>query len=139
MTLRVVGPAWSATAGLLPVLFAAMVYRELRWLCPRDGARLEAEQIGKTRFMRCVQCRGVLVELGDLVAMCDEMGGYLPEREVVTGGPPMPCPVCAVALAKSRFGRIEVDSCRDHGVWFDRNELAWLLESIGLEALRRRQ
>jgi Zn-finger nucleic acid-binding protein len=116
-----------------------MVYRELRWLCPHDGTRLEPEQVGATRFMRCPVCRGVLVEVPHLRAMCEEMGGQMPRGEAVSKPRPLGCPVCGVALASARIGAVELDSCDQHGVWFDRSELAWLLESIGLEALRRRQ
>jgi Zn-finger nucleic acid-binding protein len=115
-----------------------MVYRELRWLCPRDGVRLEHEQVGRTTFLRCAQCRGVMVSTDDLLVMIAEMGGVVPATQAVTGGHPLSCPMCGKELAKARLGHVEADSCTEHGIWFDRSELGALLESIGLEALRRR-
>jgi Zn-finger nucleic acid-binding protein len=49
-----------------------------------------------------------------------------------------PCPVCRHPLGAFLHGRLQLDGCRTHGVFFDRNELRLMLEanaaSMGAEA-----
>jgi Zn-finger nucleic acid-binding protein len=54
------------------------------------------------------------------------------------------CPCCGTRMNRHLYGRLSrviVDACREHGVWFDRGELAkvlWFVEEGGLERARRR-
>lgn len=56
-----------------------------------------------------------------------------------------PCPVCRKLMLRNNFGRISgilLDSCREHGLWFDASELESLLRWIrsgGGQRSRRRQ
>jgi Zn-finger nucleic acid-binding protein len=44
-----------------------------------------------------------------------------------------PCPSCSRLMNRSNYARVSgviVDSCRDHGIWFDRDELRRVLAFI---------
>jgi len=122
-----------------------MVYRDVQWSCPRDGAGLESTRVGAYTFMRCPQCRGAFLESAVLNAMVNAMGGEPPEPAPVMAARPLRCPACQeplergiVPAAPGLAERIEIDACAQHGVWFDRGELESVLEKAGLDALARR-
>lgn len=56
-----------------------------------------------------------------------------------------PCPDCGNLMNRSNYGRISgviLDSCREHGLWFDRDELRRVLafvEAGGLDRSQERQ
>ena len=46
----------------------------------------------------------------------------------------MICPTCDSDMIVVEYDDIELDYCVScHGIWFDKGELDWLLESLGLE------
>lgn len=47
-----------------------------------------------------------------------------------------PCPVCRHPLGAFTHGSLQLDGCRTHGVFFDRNELRALLEANGVRSDR---
>lgn len=51
------------------------------------------------------------------------------------GGQPRMCPDCQSAMARADLFSIPVDLCmeRQHGVWFDKDELTQVLERVGME------
>jgi Zn-finger nucleic acid-binding protein len=57
----------------------------------------------------------------------------------------IPCPVCGQLMNRVNFARcsgVIVDLCRQHGVWFDRDELSSIVEFIrsgGLELSRTKE
>jgi Zn-finger nucleic acid-binding protein len=59
------------------------------------------------------------------------------------GGLYRPCPYCQRLMNRRNFGRrsgVIVDICREHGAWFDTDELARIVEWLragGLEGARR--
>ena len=116
-----------------------MVYRDTRWLCPRDGAGLTTERVGVHAFMRCPTCRGAFLEAAVLTAMASAMGGEPPRPTPVSAERPLACPTCGEALARVQVagepGQVEIDACARHGVWFDRGELEKVLDRVGLDAL----
>ena len=51
-----------------------------------------------------------------------------------------PCPTCATLMHRRNYGRksgVIVDTCRDHGVWFDDGELAQILRWLRAGGARR--
>jgi Zn-finger nucleic acid-binding protein len=56
-----------------------------------------------------------------------------------------PCPACAKLMNRSNYGGgsgIVLDACRDHGLWFDRGELAAIVEFLekgGWDRIRARE
>lgn len=73
----------------------------------------------------CERCSGVFVENGALVELMSTMRSN-PWELTPAEGPPGPrvCPVCAAAMTLERVETIELERCPQHGVWFDRDELA---------------
>lgn len=72
----------------------------------------------------CVECHGLWMAL----ATADELvrGAHgsltgLPRTEV--GLSALRCPECRQELARHRAGRVEIDVCAKHGVWFDPSEV----------------
>jgi Zn-finger nucleic acid-binding protein len=61
----------------------------------------------------------------------------LAPRPATPDAKPRHCPHCASVMAPALLMRIEVEHCAQHGVWFDMDELAWVLEMDGLEFSRR--
>jgi Zn-finger nucleic acid-binding protein len=57
----------------------------------------------------------------------------------------LPCPDCKQLMNRSNFARasgVIIDTCRQHGVWFDAEELQKIIEFIqkgGMELARRRE
>jgi Zn-finger nucleic acid-binding protein len=108
-------------------------------LTPRDenGARLQA----------CIECGGVWLddaslqrvfasptaEIATLARRVDENA-----RSVHDSTPEIACSVCTTRLVRHREpnSRIQVDTCKRHGSWFDRGELA---KFVVVVAERRRQ
>ena len=56
-----------------------------------------------------------------------------------------PCPTCAKLMNRSNYGGgsgIVLDACRDHGLWFDKGELAAIVEFLekgGWDRIRARE
>ena len=40
------------------------------------------------------------------------------------------CPMCSTAMARFRVGPVEVDTCFEHGSWYDRGELAAVRQAL---------
>lgn len=84
--------------------------------------------------LRCGGCEGVLVPYAQLTELFSQM---TPDddrtanervRPRSTTTPPRACPRCKQPMAAATLEQIEVDACTEHGVWFDINELGWVLE-----------
>lgn len=135
-------------------------------LCPAcEGSRplYSRREIGQIPFHECHVCAGVWLDLTSFRNFIENskseetlaLLGQLPNPKIsVTdlsgeAGPQSrfyrPCPACRNIMSRhnvaSKSGVI-VDLCNSHGVWFDGNELAQLIQWIrhgGLERARRNQ
>jgi Zn-finger nucleic acid-binding protein len=90
--------------------------------------------------LRCGGCEGLFVPHGHLAEMFELAAPDTmlpPAVRPARRAEQRPCPRCKVPMAPSTLEGIEVDACDDHGVWFDFNELAWVLEMIGLDYSQR--
>ena len=124
--------------------------------CPDCRTPLAATTLGDLAFGQCHRCGGVWVGQ----AAFEHMAGDRAERAGVLSGLPTaspkvpikleqihyrPCPQCGKLMNRSNYARISgivVDVCKDHGIWFDRDELRQTLEFIeanGLEKSRARE
>ena len=123
--------------------------------CP-CGAPLTATTVGGVSLDQCHACGGVWVGQANF----EQIAADRAERGEVLGALPgvgprvavhlaevhyRPCPQCGRLMNRSNYGRISgvvLDVCKDHGLWFDRDELRQVLEFIeggGLEKSRARQ
>jgi Zn-finger nucleic acid-binding protein len=118
-----------------------MVYRDVHHLCPRCGVALENTAAMGNRFMRCEQCRGAFVDPSTMSRMFNDMGGAAPITYPADVVRTLSCPSCSEPMTRFRIssldGWVEIDTCQQHGMWFDTRELQLTLEAVGLAALER--
>jgi Zn-finger nucleic acid-binding protein len=117
---------------------------------------MDTVTLGATMLRECSKCEGLWVDTASLEQICAEreqqaavlgMGASQPE-------PPsgeieqvryLRCPVCRELMNRVNFARysnVIVDVCKNHGTWFDRDELRRVIEFIrsgGIDAARERQ
>ena len=108
-----------------------MAFRQSFETCPRCQAALE--DAGAVRA--CTGCRGqwvlepVLAEMVIAMLPPGVLGTLV--LDPTSGKRTGPCPSCGIAMASVSLHGVEVERCpKDHGVWFDPDELqAGLLRS----------
>lgn len=93
--------------------------------CPACDAPLD--EAGRT--FRCRLCEGAWVTEETLVPILEQRASTLVDlpwkpRE---DGKPRPCADCKAAMQTVDLGKVQLDRCPSHGVWFDADELAALL------------
>jgi Zn-finger nucleic acid-binding protein len=113
--------------------------------CPRcAGVALSSFTVVGIERAICAGCGGVWIAEPAMQELLDRIGvegdeplGPLDRCHGTTG-----CPVCREPMAMERgYGEeaagIVVDICVEHGVWFDRDELAPVLAGLEAEVLSR--
>lgn len=100
---------------------------------------------------RCALCGGVFVETQtfDAIVEDEDRRARVDASLVEWSTPPrldpvqyVPCPVCDVLMNRTNFGRrsgVILDVCRNHGTWFDAEELRRVMAFIsggGLDKTR---
>jgi len=124
--------------------------------CPGCKARLFHASVGDAHLDQCHACGGVWVAQADFETIAgdhEERGGVL---GVLPGEGPKgpvrmeevryrPCPRCGKFMNRTNYARtsgVILDVCKDHGLWFDRDELRRVLQFIeagGLDKNRARE
>jgi len=122
--------------------------------CPRCRAGLEKTAIGATGLAICLKCDGMWADVETFENVCADRErqsavlGYLGERTAKiapTKVSYVPCPSCSELMNRNNFARssgVIVDICKQHGVWFDADELPTIIEFIrrgGMELARQRE
>ena len=120
-----------------------------RTACPRCEQPLSVRSLGETSVVECTACQGLWVSRGDFEVLCrraraeaealpdpraaeEPIRAAEPERKVVY----IPCPTCGQRMNRRMFryrelpSRVVLDLCREHGVWFDREELRRVLAFV---------
>jgi Zn-finger nucleic acid-binding protein len=123
--------------------------------CPRCRVALESNKIGETFVRSCTKCDGVWLEADAFEAICADREsqsavlGFLDKRTL--RGPALtkinyvPCPDCGQLMNRNNFAKasgVIVDICKQHGVWFDADELPAIIGFIkkgGMELARQRE
>jgi Zn-finger nucleic acid-binding protein len=123
--------------------------------CPRCRVRLEDLTVGDTGLRGCTKCDGMWMTTADFENVCAErerqaaIFSFLDSRgvrtQIMTKVNYVPCPDCGELMNRNNFARssgVIVDVCRDHGVWFDADELPAIIEFIragGMERAREKK
>jgi Zn-finger nucleic acid-binding protein len=126
--------------------------------CPRcRSEQLAVSAIGETFLEECARCGGLWVDAGSFKKLCEhkaEQAAYVGPGSAVKSAAKqarpehvayVPCPECGKIMNRvnfARFSGVVVDVCRNHGTWFDKDELRGVLEFIqsgGLEEARERE
>jgi Zn-finger nucleic acid-binding protein len=125
--------------------------------CPRCKANMESVVIGGTSLLECPHCEGLWTDADTLRQICANreqqaavlgMATHLPNNDGVDFDKQiryLPCAVCGQLMNRVNFANcsnVIVDVCREHGTWFDRDELRRIVEFIrdgGLVKARARE
>lgn len=128
--------------------------------CPRcETPTLVVRPVEGGRMVECSTCSGIWLEEGFFDRIVEErneraMGSFTTRRGEADRAPVNPhagevrylaCPVCGQRMHRRNFGRssgVVIDSCRDHGYWFDAFELERIFRFVkegGLDRARRRE
>ena len=123
--------------------------------CPRCRVSLERATIGKTSLRACSKCDGLWLDVGAFESICADREsqsavlGFLDKRTLKRQRPTkinyVPCPDCGQLMNRNNFARasgVVVDICKQHGVWFDADELPSIIGFIqrgGMELARQRE
>lgn len=127
-----------------------------RLLCPRCRMGMDAVTIGQAPLRECPRCEGIWADATALEQICTDreqqtavlgVASTLPNPgsvELEKNIRYVPCPACKTLMNRVNFARcsnVVVDVCRQHGTWFDREELRRIVEFIrsgGLDKARER-
>jgi len=121
--------------------------------CPRCRVVMESVLIGKTNLRECPACQGIWADAVSLQRICadrEQQAAVLGTASSVPASAGniekniryVPCPVCTKLMNRVMFARcsgVVVDVCKNHGTWFDKDELHRIVKFIlagGLDAAR---
>jgi Zn-finger nucleic acid-binding protein len=122
--------------------------------CPRCDINLKLIEVNEIRFAECEKCEGIWSEIETFEIICanrENQSAVLKKFDKILHHPKLqpikyvPCPDCKNLMNRSNFAKISgiiIDSCKEHGVWFDANELPSIIEFIrkgGMEYSRQKE
>jgi Zn-finger nucleic acid-binding protein len=123
--------------------------------CPRCKRPLESFRIEATTARECMRCGGFWTNAEAFETLCkdkEQQSAVLTfiskqtfEVRPETAVSYVPCPDCKQLMNRSNFARssgVIIDLCKQHGVWFDADELPKIINFIdkgGLERAREKQ
>jgi Zn-finger nucleic acid-binding protein len=111
--------------------------------------------IGATTLRQCLKCDGLWVDVRSFEKICADheqqsaVLGAASTAAAHTSKPDkvkyVPCPECSQLMNRINFARcsgVVVDVCKQHGTWFDRDELSSIVEFIrggGMNSARAKE
>jgi len=123
--------------------------------CPRCRTEMNSVVIAATTLSECSRCEGLWVDVRSFEKICADreeqvavLGTATPStvaRDEISKVKYVPCPECSQLMNRMNFARcsgVIVDICKNHGTWFDRDELSRIIEFIrggGLNASRAKE
>lgn len=123
--------------------------------CPRCRRQMNVTTIGGARLCGCARCDGVWMDVTTFENVCadrEDQEAVLGHFEKRSKASPMmtkityvPCPDCGKLMNRNNFAKasgVIVDMCKQHGVWFDADELPAIIEFIrkgGMKIARERE
>lgn len=118
--------------------------------CPRCKRKLESLMIDSLRVRECTRCGGLWTDVRTFESICankenhSAVLNFVASRSAETPAQPVisyvPCPDCKELMNRSNFARssgVIIDLCKQHGVWFDRDELPKIIDFIDSGGLAR--
>ncbi len=147
-------PSADLTPHDLPHLLSTMLPRPSSHACPRCALPLVARRAatagpdGPVVVESCGACRGLWLDTASasrvaealptgVPSLAEEAARHAvaqPAREAAA-----PCPVCSRTMVKTTVAeaRIELDTCPEHGTWYDKSELQQVAAALGAHATTR--
>ena len=112
--------------------------------------------IGATTVLECEQCLGLWLDVASFEKICadrEQQSAVLGAAAHAPTNAPhetskvnyVPCPECSQLMNRLNFARcsgVIVDICKQHGTWFDRDELSRIVEFVhggGMNASRAKE
>jgi Zn-finger nucleic acid-binding protein len=118
--------------------------------CPRCKTDLQALKIGETSVRECLSCSGFWASAKAFETLCADKeqqsavinyaGSKSHDSRSLAAISYVPCPDCKQLMNRSNFARssgVIIDLCKEHGVWFDSDELPKIIEFIDKGGLTR--
>ncbi len=118
--------------------------------CPRCKRGLDSLVIASTPLRECTRCGGLWTNIDTFESICSDKekqsavltfissnGAELKVQPAITY---VPCPDCKQLMNRSNFARssgVIIDLCKQHGVWFDADELPKIIAFIDNGGLAR--
>lgn len=124
--------------------------------CPRCKTSLTLLTLGESKMLECPGCLGLWLDPPTFEKICADRE----QQSVVLGAASLhssdhrlttvkvsyvPCPDCKQLMNRANFARcsgVIIDLCKQHGIWFDRDELSTIIEFIrngGMDAARSKE
>jgi len=123
--------------------------------CPRCQIRLSLLKIEEINLRECQKCDGVWADAEIFETVCARresqaavLGLMAKKSSALENKNPVryiPCPDCSQLMNRSNFARssgVVIDICKQHGVWFEAEELPRIIEFIragGLDHARQKE
>ncbi len=120
--------------------------------CPRCKRQLETLQIDAVMIRECLQCRGFWSDAETFEELCANsenqaailgfIGIDAQTHPAAAAVSYVPCAECGELMNRSNFARssgVIIDICKQHGVWFDADELPKILAFINEGGLARQR
>jgi len=124
--------------------------------CPRCQASMPLVKIGAATVRECEKCLGLWLDVASFEKICadrEQQSAVLGAASHAPSGAGLeiskvkyvPCPECLQLMNRINFARcsgVIVDICKQHGTWFDRDELSRIVEFIhggGLNTARAKE
>ena len=123
--------------------------------CPRCQSEMVSVTIGSATVLECERCLGLWVDVSSFEKICADREQQSAVLGIASHAPAdahetskvnyVPCPECSQLMNRMNFARcsgVIVDVCKEHGTWFDRDELSRIVEFIrggGLNASRAKE
>ena len=109
--------------------------------CPDCEVPLVRVAVGQTILAECQRCFGIWLDTASFNRVCVEreeqaavLGRAEPQEiDVRKAWRYLPCPSCKQLMHRINFASqsgVIIDLCKDHGVWFEREELRKIVEFI---------
>jgi Zn-finger nucleic acid-binding protein len=118
--------------------------------CPRCKRTLESLNIDATPVRECTRCGGFWTNVETFESICADKEKqsavltFISTHPAENTTPPpinyVPCPDCNQLMNRSNFARssgVIIDLCKQHGVWFDADELPKIIAFIDKGGLTR--
>ena len=124
--------------------------------CPRCKTEMRVVAIGKCQVLECASCLGLWLDTQSFERVCADQEQHaailgnasiagIDRSTLQTKVNYIPCPECSQLMNRANFARcsgVIIDLCKQHGVWFDQNELTRIVEFIragGLDLSRSKE
>lgn len=122
--------------------------------CPRCKRKLSVFLVEDLSICECEKCEGAWLDIETFEEVCanqEKQSAVLKKfDEILTHKKPVqikyvPCPECKTLMNRNNFARVSgviIDSCKEHGIWFDADELPKIIEFIrkgGMDRAREKE